>query len=485
MTHSSIHSPNAASAVAPPTSGELSAAFAQLRDAYQKASYPSYGERRALLDGLLEASLRHKDEIAEAASQDWGYRCRVDSLLGDVFPTVQAIKFVRSELKNWMKPQRRPTSYLYRPAYNRVHLQPLGVVGIIGPWNYPFQLCMEPLVYAIAAGNRVMVKPSEFTPHSAALLKRILSDVLGPRFAYVAEGGVEVAEAFTELPFDHLLFTGSTRVGKIVAKAAAERLVPVTLELGGKSPVLVHPDYPLQRAADSIAGSKCFNAGQTCIAPDYVLTRSDQIEPLAAELRKAIARRYPKIGDNVDYSAIANDGHYQRLRGLVESAVAAGATAIEIKGAEEILEPASRKLPPTLLTNVTDEMSVMQEEIFGPVLPLVPYERLDQALAYINQRPRPLAFYYFDQDNDRVQHVLRSTLSGGACVNECLLHFAQDHIPFGGVGPSGMGAYHGREGFETFSHKRGVFYQSRFNLTWLQAPPFGARMDRLLNMLLR
>jgi acyl-CoA reductase-like NAD-dependent aldehyde dehydrogenase len=279
------------------------------------------------------------------------------------------------------------------------------------------------------------------------------------------------------------MFTGSTRVGRMVMKAAAENLVPVTLELGGKSPTVIHPDYPIDKAVARIVFGKFYNGGQTCIGVDYLLVHKDKLDATVAALQKEIRERYPTIANNPDYNAIATQGHYRRVTSLVESAVQAGATAIEVKPEGETLDPASRLIAPTLLTGVTDEMAVMQEEIFGPVLPIVPFGDVAEAVRYINARPRPLAFYYFDTDRGRADQVLRSTLSGSACVNECVLQYVQDDIPFGGVGASGMGAYHGREGFETFSHKRSVFYQGAINVMGLQAPPHGARMERLLRYL--
>ena len=465
------------------SSTEVQGHFEQLKAAYQRETFPSYETRRNLLDRLLTTCLQRRDDIAAAASKDWGHRCQVDTLLGDVFPTLNSIRYARSHLRSWMRPERRSTGLVFLPGQNRVRYQPLGVVGIIAPWNYPFQLCVEPLVYAIAAGNRVMVKPSEITPHTAALLSDLLGEALGPEWVRVVQGDASTAQAFTALPFDHLLFTGSPRVGKLVMRAAAENLVPVTLELGGKSPALVHPDYPLDKAAASIATGKCFNSGQTCVAPDYVLVQRDQLQALADAIAHCVRRRYPTITDNPDYSAIATDGHFTRLRHLLDDAAKAGATVVELKADGE--EPGQqRKIAPTLVTGVTPEMAIMQDEIFGPILPLVPYDSVEEAIAFINARPRPLAFYYFDHSGTRVDMVLKQTISGSAAINECLLQFAQDDIPFGGVGTSGMGAYHGQEGFATFSHKRGVFHQSRMNMMHLQEPPYGSRMERLLKFLL-
>jgi coniferyl-aldehyde dehydrogenase len=297
-------------------------------------------------------------------------------------------------------------------------------------------------------------------------------------------GGPDVGEAFARLPFDHLMFTGSTSVGRLVMRAAAANLVPVTLELGGKSPTLVHEDYPVEKASARIAWGKWANAGQSCIAPDYLLVPESRRDAYIEALSACVARAYPTLKDNPDYTSIVNERHYKRLVGLVDDAVAKGALRVEVNPGSEQLESETRKIPPTLLADVRDDMLVMQEEIFGPLLPIVTYRNFDAAIAYVNAHPRPLALYYFDRDSARVRHVLESTVSGGASINETMLHVGIDDMPFGGVGPSGMGALHGREGFETFSHKKSVLYQKRWNLTGMFAPPYGERIDRVLRMLI-
>ena len=325
-------------------------------------------------------------------------------------------------------------------------------------------LTVGPLAAALAAGNRVIVKPSEFTPATSELLKHCLEAALGTDRVTVATGGADVAEHLCKLPFDHILFTGSTSVGRKVMAAVAQNLTPVTLELGGKSPAIVHPDYDLALAAKRIARGKLLNAGQTCIAPDYVLIPEDLAEAFACEYVTATGRLYPRITDNPDYSAIINQRHYDRLNGLVADAQAKGARIKKVDRAGEQTDagPGSsntRKIAPMVLTGVTDDMAIMQEEIFGPLLPIVGYRTLDDAIDYVRRRPRPLSLYYFDNDRARVKRVLDLTVSGGATVNDTIYHFAQDSLPFGGIGPSGMGAYHGREGFLTFSHAKAVFFQ--------------------------
>ncbi len=299
----------------------------------------------------------------------------------------------------------------------------------------------------------------------------------------VVTGGVDVGKAFSSLPFHHLLYTGSTGVGKLVMKAAAENLVPVTLELGGKSPTILHESYPVEKAASRIVWGKFTNAGQTCIAPDYVLAPRGRVDALVAALERKVRDSYPTLANNPDYTCVIDERHHARISALLEDAIAKGARAVELNPANESFE-GSTKIPPTLLLDVTDEMMVMQEEIFGPLLPIVPYDRLDDAIRYVNDRPRPLALYYFDEDRDRAERVLERTVSGGAAINETLLHFGIDDMPFGGVGPSGMGAYHGRHSFETFSHKKSVLYQAKLNATALLSPPYGALIDRMLGLLI-
>jgi coniferyl-aldehyde dehydrogenase len=301
----------------------------------------------------------------------------------------------------------------------------------------------------------------------------------------VVTGGADVGAAFARLPFDHLVYTGSTEVGRLVMRAAAENLTPVTLELGGKSPAVVHEDYPVESAAARIAAGKWLNSGQTCIAPDYVLAPRSKVAAYAEAISAAVRRSYPTLARNPDYTSVVNERHYRRISALAEDAVAKGARKIEINPANETLDPAARKIAPTLLLDVTDAMKVMQEEIFGPVLPIVAYDTLEDAIRYVNDHPRPLALYYFDLDETRVQSLLERTVSGGAAINETMLHFCIDDLPFGGVGPSGTGAYHGREGFEAMSHKKSVLYQAKWNLAGLVSPPYGPRVEKMMKLLMR
>lgn len=469
--------PTAATAESPES------AFERLKIAWRKHQGLSYRERIALLDRLAGALKRWEERLATAISEDFGNRSRYETAMAEIYVPLSGIKYIKKHLRSWMRPASRDTGWVFLPAKNRVIHQPLGVVGIIAPWNYPLQLSIVPLMYAIAAGNRVLLKPSEITPRTAAAVEAMLSEIFEPEVVSVVTGGPEVGVAFSKLPLDHLFFTGSTSVGRHIMRAAADNLVPVTLELGGKSPVIVHPDYPLDKAAERIAVGKLLNAGQTCIAPDYALVRDDQVDAFTAAFQMAVARLYPTLADNADYTSIVSDRHYQRLVGLVDEARDRGARAVEINPGGETLAPEARKIAPTLVLDAPDDAAIMRDEIFGPLMPVVPFQRLDDAIEYVNDRPRPLALYYFDRDGDRTRQVLSRTTSGGACVNETLLHVGQEDLPFGGVGPSGMGSYHGPEGFYTFSHKKSVFHQARVSSAALLAPPYGKTVDRLLNFL--
>jgi len=460
----------------------LRAAFERQDAARQREPYPSVAKRCAQLERLAAAIKGARPQIEQAISADFGHRAPQETALAEIFTSLEAIKYTVRHLGRWAKPERRPVSMWHRPGYARLHKQPLGVVGIIVPWNYPLYLAAGPLVSALAAGNRVMIKMSEFTPHFGATWERLVADHFPAEEISVVNGGVDIAEAFTRLPFDHLLFTGSTRVGREVMRAAADHLTPVTLELGGKSPAIICDDYSLPRAARRILYGKCTNAGQTCVAPDYALVPAAKVRAFVAAAREAVTEFFPTLVSD-DYTSIVSDRHAARLAALVEDARAKGASIHPLHG--EPSDPARRKLVPTAVTGVTPAMQVMQDEIFGPILPVVAYDSVDEAIAFVNARPRPLSLYVFSDDRGTVDRVLRATTSGGATVNDTMLHVAQDALPFGGVGPSGMGVYHGREGFDTFSKLRGVYYQRRFNGLSLLQPPYGKRFVRMIRLMLR
>ena len=475
----------ALAATSPPAAAPSDpAAAAFRRQSALRASPPAYAERRALLAALDRLVRENVDAFCDAIAADFGGRSAHETRLLEVFPALEAIRHARRHLRGWMRPQKRSTGLWFLPGRSRVHYQPLGIVGIVVPWNYPLYLAVGPLVSALAAGNRALVKMSEAAPGTGALFERLVAERFDPAMLAVVNGGPEVARDFVALPFDHLLFTGSTEVGRHVMRAAAENLTPVTLELGGKSPAIVGRSIPVEEAADKIAFGKCLNAGQTCIAPDYALVPEERVDAFVRAAVATIARLYPTLRDNPDYSAIVNARQHARLEGYLEDAASKGARVIEVNPAGEDLS-GTRKLAPRLVTGATDAMRVLREEIFGPILPVIPYRTLDEALAFVNARPRPLALYVFDRDAQAVERVLSETTSGGVTVNETLLHVAQDDLPFGGVGASGMGEYHGRAGFETFSKRKAVFRQSRWSGLRLLRPPYGKRFESLVKLLLR
>jgi coniferyl-aldehyde dehydrogenase len=463
-----------------PTAADLNAQLARLRTA-QLGRVPDYAQRIDDLERLRAAFKARLDEFAAAMSADFGRRSRHESLLSDGMTVLNEIDHVCRHLRGWMRPRRAAADWLFLPARTEVRYQPLGVVGVIAPWNYPVNLALNPLAVAIAAGNHVMLKPSEHTPRTSELLKQLLGEVFpGDRVATVL-GGPDVAAAFAALPFDHLFFTGSTAVGRRVMAAAAQNLTPVTLELGGKSPAIIAPGYPLATAAGRIAAGKFLNAGQTCIAPDYILLPRAAIAPFVEEMRKYVSQRYADLASNPDYTSIVNAGQYGRLKSYLDQARAAGAKVIELAAGDA----GKRILPPTIVLDAREDLALMHDEIFGPILPLVAVDSVDAAIDYVNARPRPLALYHFDNDRARTERVLERTIAGGVTINDTVLHFAQSELPFGGVGPSGMGHYHGREGFLAFSKQKPVLYQARFSGMAMARPPYRKLADLLVRFLTR
>jgi coniferyl-aldehyde dehydrogenase len=466
------------------TGADLTTLLAEQRAAFARGA-PDLDARLRALATLRDAVRDHEAALVAAVSDDFGGRAAEETLLLELFPLLDEIRNARRQLKRWMRSRAVRPAWFLLPGTAHVRYQPLGVVGVIGAWNYQLFLSLSPLVGALAAGNHVMVKPSEITPCTADLIARILAERF-PR-AYVAgvTGGPDVAAAFSALPFDHLVFTGSARVGRLVMKAAADNLTPVTLELGGKSPVILHRDAPLERSVARIVTGKLYNAGQTCVAPDYALVPRDRLRAFVDEVRRVSAARYPRLVDTRDYTRIVTRAHWERLRALADGARAAGAEVLEVNPAGEACTAENRVFPPTVVTGAGDALPLMREEIFGPILPVVPYDALDDAIEYVNARPRPLALYYFDEDRRRIDDVLSRTISGGVAVNDVVVHLAQDNLPFGGVGPSGMGHYRGFDGFQTFSKKKGVFVQSRFASGGLLRPPWSERSRAIIRLLLR
>ena len=459
--------------------------FTRLKEAAVAQGAPGFRDRREALKKLHDVVQARRQEMVERVAEDFGRRAKEETLLLEVFPILNGIRYALDHLEVWMHPRDVGVSWLFTPAKAKIVYQPLGIVGIVSAWNYPFWLAFLPLVDAIAAGNRALIKPSEIAPRSAELIQSAIAEVFEPDYINVVTGGADVSREFVSLPFDHLLFTGSTRVGKQVMKAAAENLTPVTLELGGKCPTIIHEAYPLKKAAERVWAGKLFNAGQTCLAPDYVLVPESKVDEFVELSRSEVARLYPTVQGNQDYTAIVNQKQYERLMGLVADAMSAGAECIALQAGAERLPNGSSVMPPVIVTQVKDEMSIMREEIFGPVLPVVPYGTLEDAIAYVNARPRPLALYYFDNHQKRIDRVLHETISGGVCVNDVILHVAQSALPFGGVGHSGMGQYHGEAGFRRMSKEKGVFQQGRLASTALFRPPYGKLARFLLGFLLK
>ena len=457
---------------------QLQRQFQAQRQAYAVHPMPPAEQRRQWLDSLRQLLSNERQALIDAISQDFGNRSADETLLGELMPSLHGIQHARRHLKGWMKASRRKVGLAFQPASAKVVYQPLGVVGVIVPWNYPLFLSVGPLVGALAAGNRVMLKLSESTPATGLLLKELLGRVFPEDQVCVVLGEAEIGMAFSKLPFDHLLFTGATSIGRHVMRAAAENLTPVTLELGGKSPAIVSQDVPLKDAAERIAFGKTLNAGQTCVAPDYVLVPEDRVGSFVEAYRQAVRGFYPTLVDNPDYTSIINDRQLTRLNGYLSDATSKGALLIPLFDQGQ-----GRRMGHSLLLNVSDEMTLMQDEIFGPLLPIVPYKGLDEAFAYINSRPRPLALYYFGYNKAEQQRVLDETHSGGVCLNDTLLHVPQEDLPFGGIGPSGMGHYHGHEGFLTFSKAKGVLTKQRFNAARLIYPPYGKSIQKLIQKL--
>lgn len=462
----------------------LHTAFRRLHSTARAAPFPSWEVRLGWLRTLERLLEENSAALIQAVCHDFVHRSREETQMAELFPLREGIRYAKQQLRSWMRPQKRRVSHWFWPAQNRVFPQPLGIVGIVVPWNYPIYLALGPLTTALAAGNRVMIKMSEDTPYTGEVLQRLAQQYFGSELLVVVSGDLALAQAFVRLPFDHLFFTGSTSVGREVIQAASEHLTSLTLELGGKSPAIVTGRAHLKRAAHALVRGKMLNAGQTCVAPDYVLVKKNCRDKLIAALQTVATTYYPTLRDNPDYTAIINERHYKRLTRWIAEARHAGASVLTVNPKSESLA-GTYKLPLTLIWDCPSTITLLQHEIFGPILPIITYEHLEEAIQYINSRPRPLALYLFTEDPTQVQQILNSTLSGGVAVNDTLLQIVQDDLPFGGVGASGWGHYHGREGFLTFSKLRSVFEQSRFGVTWMLRPPYGKLTKFLLKFMLK
>ncbi|MCH2291900.1 MAG: coniferyl aldehyde dehydrogenase [SAR324 cluster bacterium] len=463
---------------------KLQPGFDQMREAQLADPMPELETRRDRLQRLLKGLEEREEALTQAISMDFGQRSAFETANYDITVTLADIKYQIRNLARWMRIRKRSVPLHLMPGRARIVPQPLGVVGVISPWNFPVFLSLSPVAGAIAAGNRVMLKPSEWTPKTSALLAELASEAFEPDEFAVFEGGIETGRAFSELPFDHLLFTGSTRVAKEVSNSAAKNLTPLTLELGGKSPALVCPGANLKRAAERIVFGKLANAGQICIAPDYVFVERAKFHDFIEMLQTYIKKAYPRLNNNPDYTSIISADHFSRLNRMIEEAREDGAEIISINPDGETLESSARKIPPTLILRPNPTLGVMQEEIFGPILPVLSYEKIEEAIEFIQHRARPLALYLFTEKTRERERILRETVSGGVAVNEVLFHCVCETLPFGGVGASGMGSYHGQAGFDTFSHLKPVFIQPRFNFNFFLVPPI-TPMKRLFAKIFR
>ena len=454
------------------------------RDSYITEGFVSAETRIDRIDRAIDILVTHSESISEAMNEDFGCRPRETNLMTDVTGSIECLKHSKKHLKKWMKTEKRPTMFPLNLLGGRssITYQPKGVVGVIAPWNFPLGMVFEPLAGVLAAGNRAMIKPSEFTPATSSLITEIVSSAFDPNELTVFNGGPEVGQAFSTLPFDHLIFTGATSVARHIMAAAAENLVPVTLELGGKSPVIITRSADISEAVQRIMTGKMLNAGQVCIAPDYLMVPEEALEQVIDEATKIVKQMYPTILANKDYTAMVNDRHYQRISKNLADAEERGIRTVTINPADEdFSDNPTQKIAPTLVINPDDDALCMQDEIFGPILPIKTYENFEDTISYVNAHPRPLAAYFFGKDKAEEQRFLTGTTSGGVSINDVMFHMLQKDIPFGGVGPSGMGSYHGIEGFKTFSHAKSVYRQpNRIPFAKLAGfmPPYGEASEK-------
>ena len=469
----------------------MRALLAKQKAAHLRDGAPSPEKRMERIDRCIGLLVDFRKEIEAALNEDFGARSPETSAFADIASSIGPLKHAKANVKAWMKTERRATSPALLGLFGaraEIRYQPKGVVGVISPWNFPFNLTFTPLAGILAAGNRVMIKPSEYTPAASALMARMFGGAFSDEEIAVVTGGPDVGQAFAGLAFDHLLFTGATGIARHVMKAAAENLVPVTLELGGKSPVILGRSADLPTAAARIMNGKTLNAGQICLAPDYVLAPKEKLDSFVGEAEGAVRRMFPTIKDNPDYTSIIAQRHYDRIVGYIDDAKAKGARVVELKPeGEDFSQQEHRKIAPTLIIDPTDDMTVMQEEIFGPVLPVKTYADVGEAIAYVNAHDRPLGLYYFGDDAAERDRVLNGTTSGGATVNDVIFHVAQEELPFGGVGPSGIGSYHGVDGFREFSHRKSIYTQIKRDIGPLvqMRPPYGPGIHKFLDGAIR
>ncbi|MBT3436850.1 MAG: coniferyl aldehyde dehydrogenase [Oceanospirillaceae bacterium] len=460
---------------------QLRATLAKQQSAYLSQGIPTLAQRQHTLDTLKSLIMANQQAIVDAICKDYGHRAHQETRLAEIFPSIDGINHARKKLSKWMKTQKRSVGIWALGARNTVIPQPLGVVGIVVPWNYPLFLCISPLVCAIAAGNRCMIKMAANSSNLCHLLQALFAETFAEDMITIIPGAK--GSDFSALPFDHLVFTGSGSTGRQVMRAAANNLTPVTLELGGKSPAIIAPDYPITKAAERLLFFKCLNAGQTCVAPDYLFVPEGKVNEFVAAAKRIVNTRYPNIS-SPDYTSVIDEAAYQRLNSTLADASALGAQAIPMVMGDTH-DDTMRKLAPTLLTDVNDNMRVMQEEVFGPLLPIMTYTHMNDVLDYVNRHARPLGLYLFSHDKQLQTDVINKTRSGGVCINDTTLQVSQHDLPFGGVGESGMGHYHGMEGFMTMSKLRPIFKQARKSTLSNLYPPYGARVNAFLKVFVR
>ena len=465
---------------------ELQAILDAQRSAFRREGPVALATRVDRLDRCIALLVDNKEAICEAVSVDFGCRSKYVTLMTDIMNSVGSLKFVKKNLKKWMKPEKRspfiPMNFLGARA--QVHYQPKGVIGIMTPWNVPINMIFSPLADVLGAGNRAMIKPSEFTPQTGELMKELFARYFEESEIAVVTGGPQVGAAFSALQLDHIIFTGATSIGLLVMQAAAKNLVPVTLELGGKSPVIVSEDCDIQLAAERIISGKAMNGGQLCVSPDYCFVPQSRLEAFIRRCKEVIAEQFPTVQDNPDFVACINERHFQRVKTYIEEASEHDTRVIPLcNQGEEFSSPDQHKIALHLLVDPADELACMQDEIFGAVLNIKTYENLDTVLDFINARERPLALYYFGRDKQEQSRVISETISGGVSVNTIAMHVACDDMPFGGVGHSGMGNYRGRDGFRTFSHARSVYQEGFVDLAKLAGtlPPYGEKVAKMLD----
>ena len=466
---------------------EMESKLKVLKEKFLTSYNPSFNERKDRIERLKKLVEVNSDAFHKALEEDFGTRHEQLSLLSDTLPVINNAKDVLKHLKKWMKPEKRkpnfPLGLLGSKAF--VQFQPYGVVGIISPWNFPLNLSIAPLVEIFAAGNNAMMKLSEFVPATSELTERLFKEYFSPEEAIVINGGPKTSQEFSSLPFDHLLFTGSTNVARKVSASAAENLVPLTLELGGKSPVIIGPNAKMKKSVDKIMMGKLVNAGQICIAPDYIFLPEGKEDEFVQHATEFVHAAYPTIKNNPDYTSIIHLNHFERLKNYLSDAQSKGAKIIEINPAnEDLSQQEFHKVLPTIILNPTEEMDVMKNEIFGPILPVKTYSNFTDTIEYINKNPKALALYYFGDDQSEINNILDNTTSGQAVINEVLFQFSMHDLPFGGVGPSGMGAYHGYDGFKNFSHKRSVLKgQNLINAGSLVSAPYSESTEKNIRRL--